>query len=54
MSIDEAVNLLMREWGADESFRSFFTRIVEDYMGTAHNILASDIENIRGILNKMR
>lgn len=54
MSKEEAVDTLMREWGASESFRKFFTDIVENYMGEARNVLASDLEEMRRTINSMK
>lgn len=54
MKKGEAVNLLMKEYGAGEEFRPFFTKIVSDYMGDAGSVLRSDLENLRELLKEMR
>ena len=54
MTREEAINQLMQEWRAGEQYRPFFTRVVDDYMGIAKSVLISDLQNIRGIINKMK
>ena len=52
MSKEEAVDTLMREWGASESFRKFFTDIVDGYMGETRNVLRDDLTAMRLLIQK--
>lgn len=47
----DAVNTLMREWGAGEQFRPFFERCVERYMGEGRNVLVNDLQGIRDYID---
>ena len=54
MSIEQAVDKLMKEYGADEVFRPFFENTVKGWMGDARNVLDEDLEGIRELLRSMR
>lgn len=47
MTREDAVTQLMKEWKAKESFRPFFERMVNEWMGEAKNVLESDYIGIR-------
>lgn len=54
MTKEKAVQQLMSEWKADEKYKPFFVRVVDNYMGIAKDVLSSDIDALRKILNDMR
>lgn len=49
----DAVNILMREGKADESFRPFFEDVVDNWMGEAKTVRESDLEGIREHIKRM-
>lgn len=53
MTRKAAIDKLMFEWKASASFRPFFERAVNAWMGDAKNILESDMEGIRDMIRKM-
>ena len=54
MIIEQAVNRLMKEYGADEMFRPFFEQTVTDWIGDAKGVLEKDLEGIRDLLKSFR
>ena len=54
MSKEDAVDLLMKEWVAGEEFRGFFEKIVRDYMGESHDVLATDLDEMRRTINSLK
>lgn len=54
MTKEKAVDALMEEYGADEMFRPFFENVVEQWMGDARDVLASDLEGIRSLLRNIK
>lgn len=54
MTPDEAVNKLMKEFDAPESFRVYFERKVYEWLGTAKSVLSNDLVGIRDSIRRDR
>ena len=54
MTPDKAVNELMKEFNAPESFREYFERKVYEWLGTAKSVLSNDLVGIRDSIRRDR
>ena len=54
MTPDKAVNELMKEFNAPESFRGYFERKVYEWLGTAKSVLSNDLVGIRDSIRRDR